>query len=856
MKNRSVARASLFVLLVVSLVSGIGHPIVTLAATENDYGQQFILCAPEDRIAAVAGRHNLTIIRPVDDHIRSVVLVRGPVPQQQTNAVQGDTLDAATQQLLQEVRNDPDVQHFDLNGESAITELGQDLQLNESTIEILDSLERTITAYFGQSVWTPYVAQPASGLIKLTQAQQVARGDGVLVAVIDTGVDPHHPALQGVLVPGYDFTRDVADASEWSDLDESTIEILDSTQVSVLDPAAPVPVNGSTVAMVDSATLASVDVTRLPRSFGHGTMVAGLIHLVAPTAKIMPLKAFNADGSSNAFDVLRAIYYAVDHGAKVINMSFSSVTTSAELTHAIDYATAHGVLCLASAGNSGKRLVVFPAGYRNVIAVGSTTITDTRAAFSNHGDHLVKVAAPGEALITLYPGRRYAAVSGTSFSTALVTGGAALLAQRNPNVDFHSAGRFFDDGAVKLPQLEMGDGRIDLREALRSFVPLPPPADTTPPTVMFTSPAAGATVTGVYPLAVNATDNVGVTSVHYTLDGVSLGDVTATPFGMNWDSTGALSGPHVLSAVARDAAGNQSETSVTINVSNDTTAPSVTVSSPAAGTIVHGVVTLGATASDDVGVVGVQFRLDGADLGAELGSAPYTFSWNTTTVANGTHSITAVARDAAGQAVAATNVTVTVNNDVAAPAVAVTSPVDSTTVAGLIAIGAEATDDTGVVGVQFMLDGVNIEAEVTTAPYLVTWNSAGVADGAHVITAIARDAAGHIQTAGNITVTVSNDTTAPTVAVTNPLGLMPVAGTITLAATAGDNVGVAGVQWMIDGVNVGAELHAPYRLTWNTTSVGDGEHVIAAVARDAAGNLSTSPGVSITVENDAPTPVP
>jgi thermitase len=700
MKNRSVARAALFVLVVVSMVSGIRHPLVTVAATENDYGQQFILCAPEDRIAAVAGRHNLTVIRPVDEHIRSVVLVRGPVPQQQTNAVQGDTLDTATQQLLQEVRNDPDVQHFDLNGESAITELGQDLKLNESTIEILDSLEKTITAFFGQSVWTPYVAQPATGLLKLTQAQQMARGDGIVVAVIDTGVDPHHPALQGVVVPGYDFTRDVPDASEWSDLDESTIEILDSTGVSVLDPSAPVPVNGTTVAMVDSATLARVDVTRLPRAFGHGTMVAGLIHLVAPTAKIMPLKAFNADGSSNAFNVLRAIYYAVDHGAKVINMSFSSVTTSAELTHAIDYATSHGVLCLASAGNSGKRLVVFPAGYRNVIAVGATTMTDTRAAFSNHGDHLVKVAAPGEALITLYPGRRYAAVSGTSFSTALVTGGAALLAQRAPSLDFRSAGRFFDYGAVKVPELEMGDGRIDLREALKSFAPLPPPADTTAPTVTFASPAAGATVIGVYPLAVNTNDNVGVTSVQYRLDGVSLGDVTATPFGMNWDSKGALSGPHVLGAVARDAAGNQSETSVTINVSNDTTAPTVMVSSPAAGAIVRGLVTLGATASDNVGVVGVQFRLDGVNVGAEVTTAPYQLTWNSGSVANGEHVFVVVARDAAGNSTVAPSVRITVDTDTIAPTVAVTNPLGLTPVAGTITLAATAADNVGVAGVQ------------------------------------------------------------------------------------------------------------------------------------------------------------
>src|SRR5262245_31902418 len=273
MKKRSVTRASLFVLLLLSFVSALGHQHVTLAATANDYGQQFILCAPEDRIAAIARRHKLTVLRTIDDHIRSVVLVRGPVPQQVTNAVQGDTLDTSAQQLLQEVRSDPDVQHFDVNGASAITELGNDLQLNEITVEILDSLEKTVSGYFGQSVWTPYVSQPALGVLKLAQAQQIADGSGVTVAVIDTGVDPHHPALQGVLVPGYDFTRDVADASEWSDLDEITVEILDSTGGSVLDPSSPVPVNGTTVAMVDSATLAQVDLTQLPSSLDRKSVV-------------------------------------------------------------------------------------------------------------------------------------------------------------------------------------------------------------------------------------------------------------------------------------------------------------------------------------------------------------------------------------------------------------------------------------------------------------------------------------------------------------------------------------------------------------------------------------------------------
>jgi len=732
--------------------------MLTLLAVEG-VGQEFILCAPEDRIAAIAARHNLTILRPLDDHIRGVVLVRGPVPRQQTNAVLGDTLDSATQLLILEVRSDVDVEHFDVNGASAITEIGDNLQLNESIVEILSSLEKTVSAYFGNDVWTPYINQPALNIIKAVQAQQLAHGDGVVVAVIDTGVDPNHPALQGVLVPGYDFTRDLpGPASEWSDLDESIVEILSSSNVTIFDPSAPVHVNGSTTAVVDAQTASQVDMTLLPTAFGHGTMVAGLIHVVAPTAKIMPLKAFNADGSSNAFDIERAIYYAVDHGAKVINMSFSSVTTSAELTHAIDYASMHGVICVASAGNSGKRAVVFPGGYRNVMAIGSTTAADQRSLFSNHGDHLVKFAAPGEALITLYPGRRYAAVSGTSFSAALVTGGMSLLSQLQPNADHRTASRYFDDAAVKLPERELGDGRIDVYEALRTFAPVPsgPPPDTTAPTVTVTSPAANAAVAGVYPLAASASDNVGVTGVQFMLDGVTLGDVTSTPFDLNWDSTTTSPGVHVLVAAARDAAGNVSQSTVSFTVANDTTPPSVSVTSPADGATLSGSVALTASASDNVGVAGVQFTVDGVNVGAETTTAPYTVTWNSASVANGVHVIAALARDAAGNTRLAASVGVTVFNDTTPPAVALTNPLGSATVNGSITIVATTSDNVAVAGVQFVVDGVNLGGEIPGAEvYGLPWDSAAVADGPHVIGVIARDAAGNQQTA-SVTIVVDN----------------------------------------------------------------------------------------------------
>ena len=93
-------------------------------------------------------------------------------------------------------------------------------------------------------------------------------------------------------------------------------------------------------------------------AFGHGTMTAGIVHLVAPTAKILPLKAFSSSGSGYLSDVLRAIYYATAANSKVISMSFSFSSSSAEMSDAINYAYGQGVICVASAGNNGEQVQV------------------------------------------------------------------------------------------------------------------------------------------------------------------------------------------------------------------------------------------------------------------------------------------------------------------------------------------------------------------------------------------------------------------------------------------------------------------------------------------------------------------
>lgn len=319
--------------------------------------------------------------------------------------------------------------------------------------------------FYGNRVLRTYVNQPGTRIIELNAAHQSYGAGSGIVAIIDTGVDPNHPALRGALVPGFDFTRDRPDTvSEMNDLDpavaaalnQSTVEILDSKDVVV-------SLSQSTVEILDQSTVEILDGKRLPSAFGHGTMVAGLVHLVAPNAQIMPLKAFHADGSASLYDVVRAIRYAADHGANVISMSFSYSVNSPVLQAAIDYAHSRGVALVSSSGNRGQHLAVYPAAYSGVIGVGSTNFSDRRSPFSNFG-YSAKTSAPGEALITLFPGGNYAAVWGTSFSTALVSGSVSLMRNIYPRMEYGTIRDALDHG-VQV-DLDMGDGRLDLMRSL------------------------------------------------------------------------------------------------------------------------------------------------------------------------------------------------------------------------------------------------------------------------------------------------------------------------------------------------------------------------------------------------------
>jgi len=386
---------------------------------------------------------------------------------------------------------------------------------------------------------------------------------------------------------------------------------------------------------------------------------------------------------------------------------------------------------------------------------------------------------------------------------------------------------------------------------IQSDMNTPIAPDVTTPAVTITSPVAG-DVSGTVNVNANASDNIGVIGVQFQLNGANLGaEDVAAPYSVSWNTTTATNGPDTLTAIARDAAGNKDTAEVIVNVNNaaDTQVPSVNITAPAAGNVV-GTINVTANASDNVGVVGVQFKLNGANLGTEDITSPYSISWNTLTTANGPYTLTAVARDAAGNTTTSAGIAVTVNNDLQGPTVSITAPAAGA-VSGTININANASDNVGVVGVQFKLNGAILGSEDLTAPYSVSWNTLASANGPDTLTAVARDAAGNITTSAGVIVDVNNapDTQVPAVNITAPAA-GNVSGTINVTANASDNVGVVGVQFRLNGVNLGAEdLTAPYSYSWNTFTSSNGNYTLTAVARDAAGNTTTSAGVNVAINN-------
>lgn len=250
-----------------------------------------------------------------------------------------------------------------------------------------------------------YAAQWAPERIGLAAAQAISRGKGITVAIIDTGVDPDHPALAGHLGAGYDFIDNDDDPRE-----------------------------------VGSA--------ELDAAYGHGTHVAGLVALVAPEARILPYRTLAPEGSGDLWTQLVAMHDAFGRGATVINLSFSFGERSRIFDETIGEITCgsaalsvcragrrSGAIVVAAAGNGGDSVREYPGATARpgLIGVAASSRDDLLSPFSTYGSWL-PIAAPGEEIISAVPGGGYAAWSGTSMATPLVAGAAALVRAAQPSL--------------------------------------------------------------------------------------------------------------------------------------------------------------------------------------------------------------------------------------------------------------------------------------------------------------------------------------------------------------------------------------------------------------------------------------
>jgi len=438
-------------------------------------------------------------------------------------------------------------------------------------------------------------------------------GSGVTVAILDSGIDATHPDLVGQLVPGWNFYD-----------------------------------NNSNTADV----------------YGHGTMVAGVVAAkgnnsigvagVAWGAKLMPVRVTDTSGIGTLSAFANGLTYAADHGARIANLSFP-VQSSSSTQAAAQYFINKGGVVFNSAGNYAALDSTPPSN--SLVSVSATGGTDILASWSSYGPY-VDLSAPGVGIWTTSLGGGYSAVSGTSFSSPLSAGVAALMMSVNPSLAPSQIVSLLESSAVDLGSpgydYDYGYGRVNAAAAV-SAAAQAKATDVQPPSVAISSPTGG-TVSGIVPINVTASDNVGVSRVDLLVSGTLLASDISAPYAFSWDSAALAGSSASLVARAYDAAGNAtSSAAVVVSVGGgtiappaaDTTPPIVTITSPGNSSVVAGLVSINVNARDNVAVASLSVYVDGKVVSTG-NSASISYKWNTKKAASGVHTISATAKDAAG----------------------------------------------------------------------------------------------------------------------------------------------------------------------------------------------------------------
>ncbi|MBM4355782.1 MAG: hypothetical protein FJ109_18660, partial [Deltaproteobacteria bacterium] len=385
----------------------------------------------------------------------------------------------------------------------------------------------------------------------------------------------------------------------------------------------------------------------------------------------------------------------------------------------------------------------------------------------------------------------------------------------------------------------VGDVTGDLAGDADTAVELPP--DTVPPLVKIVSPKDGAVVSGQQTIVVDATDDRGVAVVDVYLEDALLGSVTVEPWELAWDTTGLATGNYRLVAVATDAAGNSAQDEVVVLVqgscdeTGDCPPKSVKIITPVGGAKVCGTVTIEATAQDDYGITEVEFLVDGDSLGVDVES-PYQKDWDTTKTSKGEHLVKVIARDTVGHEAFA-SVTVEVDNSGGScdnlPNVFIEQPKDGDYLYGTVDVVAKASDDIGVVKVQFFIDNALV-TEDNTVPYKTEWDTEDFDEGAHTLKAIAYDTGNQM---GTMQIQVTVDRTPPEVEITSPDTEGPFQDVLAAAASATDNFVVKQVELSVEyEIEPVVLTKPPFEADLDLSSVPSGTHTLVARAVDGAGH--------------------
>jgi hypothetical protein len=370
----------------------------------------------------------------------------------------------------------------------------------------------------------------------------------------------------------------------------------------------------------------------------------------------MPIRISAPDGYASWSTVASGLNWAANNGAKVANISYM-VHGSSTVQSAAQYMKSKGGVVVNSAGNTGA--FDGSAASDAMISVSATNSSDTRTSWSTWGAH-VDLAAPGEGIWTTTSSGGYGSVSGTSFSSPLTAGVVALMMAANPSISPSQVESTLKSTAVDLGTAGYdqyhGYGRVNAASAVQAAAQTRV-SDTQPPTAAISSPGGGSKVQGLVPVNVSASDNVGVSRVELLVNGALLATDTTSPYGFSWDTTKLADGNANLVARAFDAAGNStSSTSVGVTIANavaaatpvaDTTPPTVTISNPPNGSRVNGFVTVNVSSADNTGVASLSLSIDGSvKFTGNVASTSY--KWNTKSTKVGSHTISAVATDRAG----------------------------------------------------------------------------------------------------------------------------------------------------------------------------------------------------------------